>query len=147
MQFFKVVRPHILSMGKSFMCRPTSAVRFWEITRLLHTPLYSKLLCTSMWNYQATSQARDGEQLTTPTCLNEGKEQTTLPSFLREQLQWTFSFLRLWQLLWNSEKNLSEEEGPSIEQSSPYQKLAVWKRKSWIQSIPFEKHNPDTSIK
>lgn len=46
----------------------------------------------------------------------------------------------------NSEKYLSER-GSFYRAISTYQKLAVWKRKSGIQSIPFEKYNPGTSKK
>lgn len=50
--------------------------------------------------------------------LNHVKEQT-LPSFLKERWQQTFSFLGLWQALWKQREDSFGERGHFIEQS-PY---------------------------
>lgn len=77
MQFFKVVRPDILSMGKSFVCKPTSAVHFWEITRFLHILLYSKPL--RICNFQATSQRQRWSTADNLNMLSDAQAQKNSP--------------------------------------------------------------------
>lgn len=115
MQFLKVVRPDILSMGKSFMFSLTSAVRFWEITSLLHTRWISNFYVYGTSRQQAKDL--DGEQLINPNMLKYVKAQTILPSFLKEHQQQTFYFGGLWQPLWKQWEEFFREEGHFIVQS------------------------------
>lgn len=78
--------------------------------------------------------------------LNDVKEQTTLPSFLKEHQQQT-SFSWALTALLKTVRRIFQKRGSFYRSISTNQKLAVWKRKLWIQSTPFEKHNPGTSKK
>lgn len=64
------------------------------------------------------AKARDWRTADNSNMLNHVREQT-LPSFLEEHWQHNFSFLGLWQALWNQREESFGEGGHFIEQS-PY---------------------------
>lgn len=107
MQFFKVVRPDILSMGKSFVFSLTSAVHFWEITSILPTLLYSKLLC--IWKQKATGQKQRWRTADNSNMLKKMlRHKQFFQAFSKSINSKPFIFLGFDSFFENSEKNISE---------------------------------------